>query len=319
MKSLEPLLAACGKLKSPQATKKVQEASRAFFDELLVGDAPTLPKEALLALETLPPHGASWLAILMGTAVDEGADPTPSAEAQIKLLRAWLDQLPLVDPYSEALPKLTATQKTLTEALGYLCQSLVAHLAKLPERRQSLADDIDFLNQLGNAACFNHAPLWLLTLLERRSGTLVIFHGAARRGMRLRYENVGNCFHLFSLIQAAVGTKLPDGQEPDEEVAMAARGLIESDAGDQAWWHYGNPTAQKPLESATIQGDTYAHRLPQIDGEKTILLWPPQFGDRFWGAEYFEPLLEPAPPKVTIEKIFDDKENEAWAAKIFDD
>ncbi len=95
------------------------------------------------------------------------------------------------------------------EPLG---QGLVAHLARSPSHRTYLQAREDWIAELERAESFSPGPGWVLELLRKQSGQLVVLHLEQRRGFQVTYENLSNCFHLFTLLQAALVGKVSDAR-----------------------------------------------------------------------------------------------------------
>ena len=60
MQTMERFLAGCGKLRSDNPDSQLVEATRAFVSELHELGSIGAAREALVAMATLPPAGASW-------------------------------------------------------------------------------------------------------------------------------------------------------------------------------------------------------------------------------------------------------------------
>lgn len=65
-------------------TDTLRRASGAFLKR--ADSDPETLRPAAEALSTLPPAGAGWLALVLGTAVERGTDPALSAPGSV---RAW--------------------------------------------------------------------------------------------------------------------------------------------------------------------------------------------------------------------------------------
>lgn len=273
-------------------------------------------------LTALPPNGTAWLALALGTCVEHHEDlAVHTAPALLAVFRQWLSQLPRwedTDEEDEAddAPLLTSEQSALVEALPFLCQSLVAHLARVPAMREQLAEDGAWMEHLESVAPHSHAIGWVEELLKRRSGPLLLLHPTSGRGAMVRYENVSNCFHLFSLIQSTVGQRLPGGQVPDEKVAAAARAEGPAHVHDHAWWHYGDPRSTTADLGASIWGEAHVSSIPVIRGVQVILLWPCLLGSRSWDGGFFTPEIQAAPPSLTWEAPLSDEAYQDWAQAL---
>jgi len=182
----------------------------------------------------------------------------------------------------------------------------------MPERREALAGDEPLLARLEALEIYTHGATWVREMLLRRSGTLIVLHPASGRAFKLRYTHVARCFHLFSLIQIAIGTRLPGGREPNPAIVAAARGDSHDAVGDEAWWHYGDPRSKTANLQASIWGEAMTRSIPVIDGVQVILLWPPLLQGRGWSHGFFGPHLHALPANVTIDEELSPESAQSW-------
>jgi hypothetical protein len=174
------LVAAAAALTDPTPTKALRAATGAFLDALdrSGGPVPTIVTDALA---TLPPIGAAWIAITLGSAVERGHAPAHTFEPILALVRRWLE----VGANEIARAGADLAPDVVT-AFPWVGQSVVAHLARLPERRAELATDTDLEARLVAASAESYAAGWIRELLLRRSGPLLVLHVASRRGLAMR-------------------------------------------------------------------------------------------------------------------------------------
>lgn len=302
MPHLNAFLDACRLYQGGEPEPSLRQLGAGFICEAPQDLALLVRAAGQLSSPTLPPHGVAWLAIVIGTCIERNPDlAVHTGPPLLAVFQDWLSQLPREEPQEdeETEVALTPEQATQVEALPLLSRALVAHLARLPTMRQALADDGAWLAQLDQQAHHSHAILWVLELLKRRSGTLVLLHPQSGQGAVVRYENVSNCFHLFSLIQAEVGERLPGGRAPDEKIAAAARGDDRGLLHDHAWWHYGDPRSPSAELSASVWGESSVTSIPVIRGVQVLLLWPCLLNSRSWNSGFFTPQIDAAPPSLT--------------------
>jgi hypothetical protein len=277
------------------ATRAFQSAASA--DESVL-------REAAAALGSLEPGAVAWSAVTFGTLVERGAAAEITGPAVLEQLRAWLPRLPA-----------HGTDASLA-LFRYLGQAAVAHLARLPAQRLALGRDAALIERLDALRVRTPGAWWVYEALLKSSGTLVLLHPPGGTGLRLSYANVSHGFHLFSLLQTAVGTSLPGGREPDDAVARVARGQSSDTITDEAWWHYGTPLSPKPDAAATIRGEDLAREIPRVDGEQVVLLWPPILRSRTWDSGLYGPHLEAMPADATVERMLTADECRAWLATL---
>lgn len=303
---VDELLAQCAECTTTHPAPPLRAATGAFLR--WVREQPGIPAALLEALPRLPPHGASWLAIALGSAIEAGAPAETSGRALVALLRTRLAAIAAHD---------TGPQDEIVIAMPYLCQSVVAHVARLPALRSELADDDALLAALHDAEALTHGASWVHQLLVRTSGELVVIHAESRRVLALAFSNVGSAFHLFTLLQGAIGTKLPGGRVPSRAMVDAAEGHASgATEQDEAWWHYQDHQLAEPSIVHSIWAEHFVRDLPRLDGALVLVLWPKILGARLWGADFFGPALEAAPPSVRLERELDRAEAEAWLARV---
>jgi hypothetical protein len=296
----------------------LRESTGLFLAE--VKQEPDVLARAASLLAELPPPGAAWLAITFGTAVETGADPQPSGAALLACLRAWMDALPAGSSDSEEadgeLPEPTARQEELLDFFPYVCQALVAHLARMPAARERLAQDPDLSARLEELQAYSHGAAWVREALLRTSGKLLVLHPPTGQGFELSYSHVANCFHLFSLVQTALGSKLPGGRRADADVTAACRGWGTKDVHDEAWWHYGDPYCPTPTLQGSVWGEATVRSLPVIEGVRVILLWPKLLSSRTWDAGFFGPHLAALPSDIEIARPLTTEESSRWLGRL---
>jgi hypothetical protein len=289
-------------------------ATRAFLTG--AADDHDLLGEAAAALPGLEPGAAAWIAVACGTVVEQGAPAEYTGPAVIDLLMSWLPEFPQFADSDERPPEPTPEQAALFTLFRFLCQSAVSHLARLPSHRRNLAQDQPLIDRLGDLQCYSHGAVWVREALLKSSGALVVLHPPSGVGLRANYSNVANCFHLFSLLQTAVGNRMPGGREPSEAVGRVARGKSTEVVSDEAWWHYGHARSMKPELTASIWGEGTTQQLPVFDGVQVLLLWPPILQSRTWDGNFLGPHLDAMPADLVVEKELTPEESRAWLARV---
>lgn len=272
-------------------------------------------KTAAEALPTLPPAGAAWLAVMIGAGIERGQSADLTTPAILECFRSWLPRLPTpeaAEGETRIFPEPTPEQVPWLAAFPQLCQSVVSHLARMPEHRKKLAEDLELLNRLESLESYTHGASWVREMLLRSSGTLIVLHPPSGAGIRLRYENVATCFHLFSLLQTAIGTRMTGGREPDAAIAAAARGKSSDKVSDEAWWHYGDPRSKTADVRASIRGEALVRSIPTVNGVQVMLLWPPMLESRSWDGAFFGPHLDALAADVVVEEQLSPDSCQAW-------
>lgn len=266
----------------------------------------SLLREAASRLSGLEPGPVAFVAVAFGSLVERGTAAGITGPAVLAELRAWLRQLPKAGNDDEPQPVPTPEQAMLLARFQFLCQSAVTHLANLPAERAAMGQDVALLERLDELRGHSYGAWWVHEALLKASGTVVLLHPPSGTGLKLRYTNVSNCFHLFSLLQTAVGTGIPGGHHRVGPVTQ----------GDEAWWHYGSPLSPKPDLSASIWGEGLVRDIPRVDGEQVMLLWPPILQGRNWDSGFLGPHLDAMPASVAIESMLTPAESEAWLERL---
>ena len=290
------------------------EATNRYIDNC---EAPNVEPPLLDALQTLPICGASWLAILFGARVEKGQNPT------ITGLRLWntfchhMSVLPETVDLEQDPPEPTGEQAEMLKAIPSFCQGLVAHLARMPEFVQQVSQDERTMQRIEFLESYSYGFTWVNEILHRRSGKVLLLHTESRRGWMMRYKNVANCFHLFSLIQNVASGVIPDvPSKRDPKLVEASTGGEHYVQGDQAWWHYGTAVGRKPDLSSTIFGEMYVSLIPQIDGQQIVVLWPKILEHRGWDAGFFGPQINSSKPNSEIIHELTESESNLWFSKL---
>ncbi len=309
--ALTDLLAACRIYAGGRVDTRFNAAAQAFY-----ASAKAQPKVAARAareLSRLPPPGAAILANMLGTIVEKGGAVERSGPAIWELYLAWLPQ---IHRGFAARKELSPRQRQLIDAFQLLGQSAVSHLAAMPQERALAAGNKALMAQLAELQDYTPGAAWVRQVLLSRSDALLVLHLQSRRGFRLRYENIANCFHLFTLVQAAFGETLPGGRAPNRFIVDMARCVTVAEEGnDEPWWRYQTVRPDEP-GLADISGESPVETVSRIDGRQVIVLSPPVEGAALWDTSFFTPQLFAMPPNVVIEEALTLSEVEEWFGKV---
>lgn len=249
---VENFLKACALQDGGQPTLEIRQTWQPFVD--LARRDQTALLEAAAMLPQLEPIAASWASVALGAVVEATGEAERTAPVLMGLLREWLAKMP-VETGEEEEPPLDAEQTTIAASLTRLCQATVAHLARVPALRAELAGDAALCERLLDLEEHSPGTRWVHEALIRESGSLLLLVPREKRGFRVVYRHVGNCFHLFSLLQGAIGPGLAGGREPDEDMVALAQGEYSDWGEDHAWWHYGSPWSSLPDMLGSIWGE----------------------------------------------------------------
>ena len=307
---IEAVLEAASQEDNPQMSPRLRAALRDIAD---LSDETQEQARATLAkkLEEIPSAiGAGFVAVLMGAAVERGMPAEVSCESIRRVLDKWCRTL-ITEPEGSEYADSPADEKVV-EGLQLLGQALVAHLSRAKDALDVARRDEAFVSELKRVTHLSYGALWVLELITKRSGEMIVLHVASRSGFRVSYRNFSNCFHLFTLLQAALSEMVPDGKAVDKNLLALARGEIGEKAGDEAWWHYGKADCPRRELAGSIWGEGSPDEIPRVAGEQVILLWPSLLERRGWDAGYFSPFLQAAPPSVEIVGPLTSEEMTHW-------
>ncbi|PNY38187.1 hypothetical protein C2E31_04100 [Rhodopirellula baltica] len=257
--------------------------------------------------------GAGFLAVYLGARVESGADPNISGPSILQAMLRFADAFELPPDDDDDAP----IDSSAVIGLELLGQGLVAHVSRSEPLLQQMSNDTATIESLERVEHISAGPTWVLELLRKRSGELLVIHVADRRGFDVEYNNLSNCFHLFTLLQAALqGMRLGNGGTVDSDLVAVASGDAFHDAADSAWWHYGVGGYPEADFGGSVWGEATPDTIPTIDGRQVILLWPPLFQARSWDAGFFSPFLQASPPKVSVINELDPTDVQNWCERL---
>ncbi|AGB72795.1 MULTISPECIES: hypothetical protein [Rhizobium] len=308
--ALTDLLAACRAYAGGRVDARFNAAAQAFYAGANV--QPKIVARAARELSRLPPPGAAVLANMLGTIVEKGGAVERSGPAVWELYLAWLPQ---IHRGFAGRKELSPRQRQLLDAFQLLGQSAVSHLSGMPQERALAAGNKALMAQLAELQDYTPGAAWVRQVLLSRSDDLLVLHLPSRQGFRLRYENIVNCFHLFTLIQAAFSERLPGGRAPNRFIVDMARCVTVAEEGnDEPWWRYQTVRPDEP-GLADISGEQSVQTIFRIDGRQIIVLSPPVEGAALWDTSFFTPQLFAMPADVVLEETLTPSEAEEWFAK----
>ncbi len=302
--ALANLRTAADRHRGAEPSAELISAARALND-IDPGDAERALELHLDALAgTISDSGAAFLAIMLGSRAERGRDPEPVLPTLAEQFLARLRRL------AEGLAKGNDPEPDLAHAVDRIAQAVVAHIIRVgPDNagRAALDAEIALIEELSGTS---NGATWVLQALTMTSGEIMAIDLANRRGGLFRYENLANCFHLFTLFQACWSTHFPSGADAnlshEPHADDVAPRLLE------AWWHYGVATSPKPEPMAVIFGEMSPNSIPSLDGKQVILLWPPILASRTWDAGFLHPVIEGALPELTLLRELEDDEVDDW-------
>lgn len=280
-----------------------------------------LPRDHALAMrlkvaDAMPnihsPAGAGLLGIWLGASVENGIEPEPTIQPVLQTMLRWTRTMVTQDDEEQEDPDPDEEVVTGTELLG---QSLVAHIARAPSVRLQLSGEPTLMQELERVEHLTAGAAWLAELLRKCSGELIVLHAEHPIGVRVQYENISNCFHLFTLLQGAL-PDFPGALKTTKQVLAAARGDSYEDVSDSAWWHYGQGNMPEANIAASVFGEASPDSISRIDDQQVMLLWSPILQGRSWDSGFFAPVLSSALPSVAKLDDLTDAEMRQWRERL---
>jgi len=255
------------------------------------------------------PLGVGLLGVWFGGFVENGKNPEPYIPYLIECFLHF-GNMALED-------KTTQNVVGLEMGLTYLGQSLVAHLARSSTMRSELSQNEELLDKLDDISEFSSGAMWVYEVFKKVSDTLVVIHAEEKVGVRVRYENISTCFHLFTLLQESIAEVMPGSKKISESILQIAKTgeYVNEDDTDEAWWHYGQGFSKESDPLSTVFGELSPSSISRVNGEQLMLLWSPILSERLWDCNFCRPYLEAMPPSVElIEVLTQDEVDNIWNA-----
>ena len=170
---LKTFVEACRARRGTYVAGELQLATSEFLDE--AARNPELLRQAAAQLDGLSPPGAAWMALTFGTSIERGSDVELTAPPLLAYFASQLALFPDIPPDDHSDPNIDASaeQAELIEAFPTVCQSVVAHLARSPQRRAALAREQALLDRLEELQHFGPGATWVREALLKTSGTLI--------------------------------------------------------------------------------------------------------------------------------------------------
>ncbi|TWU08071.1 hypothetical protein [Stieleria varia] len=262
--------------------------------------------------------GAGYLAVWLGAGAEHGEEPEEAGQQILETMLKWSRAVHTsddeVDSDESGDDEINPDTDFGLERLG---QGLVAHVARSMSLHQHMMNRPDVIAEFQRTEHLSSGPMWVMELLRKQSGHLVVIHVESKRVVRVAYQNLSNCFHLFTLLQSALADiRMPGSKRVSAHLKSVALGQRHDEASDKAWWHYGVGTCAKADFAGSIWGEATPDSIPEIDAEQVVLLWPMLLASRQWGAGFFGPFLQALPPSVTVQGELSEEEATVWFERL---
>jgi hypothetical protein len=318
LEHIAALIAASSAASQPEVTEAFRATSNGAAGAGVLDDAESL---SVLA-EAVPqlPHapGAGLLAFWLGGAVESGAAPELLIPPLLQAYRTWTATVRVAAPLDgdDSLDEVAPypIEPALDFGLRHLTPPLVVCLARSAATRRALSDDANFRSELQS---INHiSATWLETLLDMESGELVVDHVESGKGAVIGYRNIANAFHLFTLLQHSLAGIVPGARAADPGLLASALGESDARSSDDACWHYGRGDVPTASIEASIWGERTLREIPQINGSRVVLLWPPILSGRSWDSGFFHPRIDAARAEIGSARSLTSAEATHWRLRL---
>lgn len=273
------------------------------------------PVQAVLSAlpQITVPRSAGMTAVWLGAAVEGGKDPKVSYASVRQILeRLMSDIIPATEDCA-----MRAADDVL-EAVQRVAMSMVAHLSASEALYQEFRQDTGLIRKLEQIEHGSAGAMWLMQMARQCSGELVVLNVVQEEGALVRYANLSNCFHLFTLLQGALSRWLPLKERPSATLIDQARGReLEMDDGqDHARWHFGQAAFPMRELRGSVWGEGSPMEIGSVDGQQVLLLWPLILQSRSWDGGFFTPFLDRSLPDVQVIRDLTAGEFESWRTRL---
>ncbi len=256
------------------------------------------------------PHAAAMLAVWLGAMVENGHDPALSYQAVRDTYLHWSSTIQTNDG-----DKLEGSDGAFY-ALENCGRSLVSHCVKDGPMLNSLRADEVLMEELKRLESDSMGAMWLMQLATQMSADLIVLNVERQAGALVKYENISNCFHLFTLLQGALEDWLPAAKRPAKSLMECARGSSSANEHDQAQWHFSQPDVSEKEPTSWVWGEAHPSSIGKIDGKQVMILRPKILAGRGWDSGFFSPILHRRPPDVKLVHFLPHEEFLTWKKRL---
>ena len=251
--------------------------------------------------------GAGFIGIWLGGIVENGANPEPHIPDLMSHFIKLIDQLSFINSDDNDELEKTPENEELDVGLKYLGQALVAHISRSNKYRTEISDDGEIMALFDKYSFFSVGVTWVLELLTKHSNELLVIHVEKKIGVHVRYENISNCFHLFTLFQECIVDIVPHEQSDESH---------HDNFSKVAWWHYGQASSPEACIISSVFGEMSPKGISVISGIQVMLLWSKILESRSWDDGFFHPLLDAAPASINLISVLSNEEVKGWFKKL---
>lgn len=325
---------------------------RAFFsaaDQLPPSEVPDFMEQVARAIDSLPPFQAARLALMAGTQIEKGADPSVTLTAILGVLRRaeapareYLARAEATGRDDDALsPEVHPEGFVALSALRFACMAAMAGLVGSVALRHRARRDpalLEGLVALDQGTSMGELSALTELLLSSDDETVIVVCPATGRGARLRTVAVRRCAHLYTLLDLVLqahaialhrpaGAPVPDLGPSDRTLLAAARGDVEAWREIRSrsfhgallfgpFIHIGPDRAFTPMPIPGVDAPLSA--FPRLD--EAIVLGAGDYQthgpQRSWSADFFDPLHGSLRSDLVLEQELPAEQVERWMERI---
>lgn len=276
---------------------------------------------------------ASVMALLCGTLVEWGGDPTELGRMLLARLPGFLRLAESVAEQADSVPveALYAANPRACQAWQSLSLMLLATMAVLTRRmdfRQAARTNPELVLSLVALRERNREANFVASTLAFTDGLeLLVLHPGEGLGFLVELEAVNTNFHLFTLLQGElIGNGHLPGAEPlDPTVIGVARGEVPHEAvvNDHARFHFYNWAGLQPDgtlaadDMATwIWGEAHPEEIPEYEGTRLVILGPAVLGARGWDSNFFANIHDALRSAARVVEVLSAEQVASWTEVI---
>jgi hypothetical protein len=307
---VQRLIEAANQHRTEEFSGPLPDAVNALMDASANNGADVIKR----VCEELPkihsPHAAGMLAVWLGAMVENGHDPAMSYQAVRDAYLRWSVTIQTSDGDKAEGPD------GAFYALENCGRSLVSHCMKDGPILDLLRANEGLMRELKRLESESMGAMWLMQLATQMSAELIVLNVEKQAGALVKYENLSNCFHLFTLLQGVLEEWLPAEKRPTKALMECARGSSSTVEHDEARWHFAQPDIPETQRESWVWGEAHPSSIRKIDGTQVLLLRPMILAGRSWDSGFFSPILHRRPPDVKLVHWLPQEEFLKWKERL---
>ncbi|MDY3553241.1 hypothetical protein R5W24_002335 [Gemmata sp. JC717] len=292
-----------------------------FLPSLLTKEEwDTFVPEMASLLRAGDPFRVSALALNCGSLVEQGV---PAALVAPHLLAALPRHLALARRAAGATFDADPDALRARSGLTFLLLATMAVLCRGAAFRQAARANPDIVTGVESLRKEHREADFVAQVLGFVDGVeLLVLVPDEGKGFRVALEAVNTNGHLFTLLQAALlGGGHLTGEALDDAVVAVATGerpheelLTDHARFNFAPWYADPADGVSSLVALPVEGSP--SDIPQLDGQRVVLLGPPAFASRSWDSNFFANIHDALRSRVTVVEVLPPERVAAWLDRI---